>query len=475
MQPLDRMPAPLPGESHLHQLSRALQALLRHRATATGVSTNPGGWADYEDVLALPWVRLVGATPDTLDALVANRYPPRAPGRFQSREVNGRWQIRATQGHTMEHVRLEEVGTRILPSDASQSRVLYHFVSMTVWQSGILDRGLAPCGSRRHRVVFFSPNPDPAGPGWRAFPDTVVIAVDAAEVHRLGLPVYLSCEGDTMIAGSVPPTAWLWAVRYQPDGVRVRLWQQAPLALADAGAAAGSASPRARRRAAGARRAADCGPSPSSGRRRSASRAPPPPRDGEARKSPPGSRLRSSRGDNADSRSVRAGSRMSSQGPPASTYTSSESPSGTRWPDQAHPDPGRRVGSQGSGSDRLSGRGVYASGRMHHHLPAPDLRTPQSPPRRLARPRSPAPRSRSRLSRNRAVVLAAPRGAPDWAVDPAQIWVPGAPARSEPPAAATGRSRSGTRPKPTGAPRRTNPARRSSHHERRRRRRADGD
>ena len=90
----------------------------------------------------------------------------------------------------MEHIRLEEVGTRILPSDASQSRVLYHFVSMTVWQSGILDRGLAPCGSRRQRVVFFSPKPDPAGPGWRAFQDTVVIAVDAAQIHRLGLPIY---------------------------------------------------------------------------------------------------------------------------------------------------------------------------------------------------------------------------------------------------------------------------------------------
>ena len=477
VQPLDRMPVSRPGESHLHQLSRAIQALLRHRATATGVATNSGGWADYDDVLALPWVRQVGANPDTLDALVSNRWSPKAPGRFQSREVDGRWQIRATQGHTMGHVRLEEVAVRILPSDPAQSRVLYHFVAFSVWQSGALERGLAPCGSRRQRVVFLSPQPDPAGPGWRAFRDTVVIAVDAAQVHRLGLPLFLSCEGDSMIEGIVPQSAWSWAVRHQPDGNRVRLWHRPastpaePVAICDASGESGS--PCRRERVVGARRAADCGSFPPPARPPSAPRAPPPPRDGGAGRASAIPHRQARRAEARGRRPSAASRRGRSRSPLGSSYSASESPS-ARAPVSVPTDPGRSMGSRGSGSDRLSGRGVYARDRSHGHLPAPDRRPVHSPPQRRTQPRSPAPRSRSRHSRRREVVLTATRDAPAWAVDPVQIWMPSGTSRPASPATVPGRPRGGNRPKPSGPPHRGHPPRRT-HQERRRRRRADGE
>ena len=277
-----------------------------------------------------------------------------------------------------------------------------------------------------------------------------------------------------MIEGTVPPTAWLWAVRHQPDGVRVRLWRRAASAPEDhGGASADSGSPRARRRVVGARRATDCGPSPSSGRPRSASRAPPPPREDAARRASPGPRPLALLAEGQGRSSAGAASGGRSRSPPGSSYSASESPS-ARPPVSAPTDPGRSMGSRGSGSDRLSGRGVYASGRMHDHLPAPDRRTPQSPPRRRSRPHSSAPRSRSRISRNREVVLTAPRDAPAWAIDPARIWMPSGIARPELPAAAPGRPRGGNRPKPSGAPRRDHPPRRRSHHAHRRRRRGDG-
>ena len=278
-----------------------------------------------------------------------------------------------------------------------------------------------------------------------------------------------------MIEGTVPQAAWIWAVRHQPDGVRVRLWRRAASSPEDhGGASAESGSPRARRRVVGARRAADCGPSPPPARPRSASRAPPPPRDGGARRASPGPRRQARRADELGSRSVGAASRERSRSPLASSYSASESPT-ARGPVSVPTDPGRSMGSRGSGSDRLSGRGVYAAGRSHDHLPAPDRRTPQSPPRRGSRPHSSAPRSRSRISRHREVVLTAPRDAPAWAIDPAQIWMPSGATRPEPPAAAPGRPRGGNRPKPSGAPHRVHPPRRSAHQERRRRRRTDGD
>ena len=279
-----------------------------------------------------------------------------------------------------------------------------------------------------------------------------------------------------MIEGTVPQSAWVWAVRHQPDGGRVRLWrrpastQAEPGAISDASGESGS--PRVRERVVGARRAADCGSSPPPARPHSAPRAPPPPRDGGAGRA---STIPHRPARRAEARGSRPGAppRGRSRSPLASSYSASESPS-ARVPVSVPTDPGRSMGSRGSGSDRLSGRGVYARDRSHGHLPAPDRRTPQSPPRRHTQPRSPAPRSRSRHSRRREVVLTATRDAPAWAIDPVQIWMPSGGTRPESPATVPGRPRGGNRPKPSGPPHRGHPPRRA-HQERRRRRRADGD
>ena len=278
-----------------------------------------------------------------------------------------------------------------------------------------------------------------------------------------------------MIEGIVPQSAWAWAVRHQPDGHRVRLWHRpasppaASAALCEA--TVGSGSPRGRERAVGARRAASCGSSPA--RPRSAPRAPPPPRDGGAGQSPAAPHRQARRSDTRSCQPSPGSRRGRSRSPLGSSYSATESPS-ARAPVSVPTDPGRSMGSRGSGSDRLSGRGVYARDRSHGHLPAPDRRPVHSPPRRRAGPGSPAPRTRSRHSRRREVVLTATRDAPARAADPAPIWMPRGTSRPASPAPVPGRPRGGHRPKPSGPPQRGHPLRRA-HQERRRRRRAEGE
>ena len=277
-----------------------------------------------------------------------------------------------------------------------------------------------------------------------------------------------------MVEGAVTSEAWVWAVRHRPDGVREDLWHR-PGASPGGGVLAirASASPPPRRQAAGSRRAVETAPSPPPPRRRSGSRAPPPPADGDTQRAPARVRAPGRSRDEVRSPSEGAASCPGSSGRSASTYSASVSPSGTRWSARAPPEEVRSAGSHGSGSGRAPRRGVYASGLGHHHLPAPDRRTPQTPRRRRRRSGSPAQRSRSPISRNRSVVLTAPPDEPRWETSRGPVWVPDATALPSLPAAASGRSRTGTRPKPSGAPRRTVPPRRRSHTGRRRRSNAD--
>ena len=277
-----------------------------------------------------------------------------------------------------------------------------------------------------------------------------------------------------MIEGIVPQSAWSWADYHQPDGSRVRLWPRTsstpavPGAICDASGDSGSPGPRGR--VVGARRAAECGGSPPPTRPLSAPRAPPPPRDGGADRASALAHRQTRRPDTQDRRPPAASRRGRSRSPLDSSYSASESPS-ARVPVSVPTDPGRSMGSRGSGSDRLSGRGVYARDRSHGHLPAPDRRPVHSPPRRRTQPRSPAPRSRSRHSRRREVVLTAMRDAPPREL-PAQIWMPGENSRPPSPATVPERPHGSRRPAP-GGPARRGHAQRRPHHERRRRRRAE--
>ena len=456
--PMDQMPPPLVGENPQHQLSRALQTLLRHRAEATGVQTSSGGWARYDDVLALPWVRGAGANPDILDSLVANRWSPLAPGQFQRAVINGHNCIRATRGHTMGHIRLEDVGERVLSTDPGQRRTLYHFVSLSSWQSGNHEKGLFPPGPC-HKVVMLSPSPDLVGPGRRTYRNTVVIAVATAAIHRLNLPVYRTYEGDMMVGGPVPPLTWLWADHHAPDGSRTRIWNGEAETEGVAGALDSPPPPGASQRAAGARRAAGRAASQSPDRTRSSGRPPPPPADEPGRRSRTAARAartppRARRASGARSRSAAAVPASGSPGPSPSTYSESASSPPVRSEAVATRGSANSMGSRGSGSAGRPGRGIYASGRSHTRLPAHDRRASRDPSRHGPGLRSSARRSGSPPPTGRAVVMTAPRSGGVRAVKPERYWAPPVPGRSALLSRPAGRPAVEGRPKPSGAPRR---------------------
>ena len=427
-KPMDHMPPALPGEFPQHQLSRALQTLLRHRAAATGIQTDSGGWARYDDVLALPWVRGFGANPDTLDSLVDNRWPPRAPGQFQRAVIGDHTCIRATRGHTMGHIRLEDVGQRVLPTETGQKRTLYHFVSLSAWQSGNHEKGLSPPGPG-YQVVMLSPSPELTGPGRRTFRNTVVIAVAIFAVHRLRLAVYRTFEGDIMVEGLVPPETWLWADHHAPDGTRTRIWHGTLDPPGDDTGSEDSKPPRAPRHAAGSRRAASGARPPSRGRTRSAPRAPPPPPDDAGHRPPAGSRDKRTppRGQHAG----QARGRAAAAGPPArslglspSTYSDSASSPGARPAVATPAGPARSLGSHASRSGCPDDRGIYATGRSHTLVPAHDGRASRVPPRRHTRRTPPARRSPTPLGKERSVVMAAPDQHDDPTDAPVRYWAP---------------------------------------------------
>ena len=280
-----------------------------------------------------------------------------------------------------------------------------------------------------------------------------------------------------MVEGTVPTETWLWADLHKPDGGRARIWRGS-LETPDAdGASVASAPPRSPRRAAGARRAADCRSSPSSGRTRPETRAPPPPPDGAGHRSPADSRAarsppRARRRSGARSRPAAAASGSGSPGPSSSSYTASASPTRGRTAVQAPPDSVHSLGSRGSGSTRRSGRGIYASGRAHSRLPAPNRRAPRTPSHRRLRPDSPGGRSRSRPPCNRAVVLAGPPRADERSGEPERFWAPSVPGRTAPGDESAGRPRVSGRPKPSGAPHRIRTTSRGTRREHRGRRRA---
>ena len=102
--PLRRLPQGKRGESFLHRVSRGLQVLLRHRAPAHGIHTDPGGWASLDEVLDLPLFQEAGVSRSHVDALGED--PALGAGRrFQfKQDVQGRTLIRAIQGHTLPHI-----------------------------------------------------------------------------------------------------------------------------------------------------------------------------------------------------------------------------------------------------------------------------------------------------------------------------------------------------------------------------------
>ena len=161
-----------------HQLSKFLSLILRHKPEAIGVTLDPHGWADAEELILK--VNQTGRY--ALDkALLEEIVRTDNKQRYSFNEDHSR--IRANQGHSIQvDVYLEEK----IPPD-----ILYHGTGEKSVAS-ILQQGLKP---QSRLYVHLSPTPEVAWQVGSRHGKPVVFRVDAGKMSAAGIPFYLSKNG----------------------------------------------------------------------------------------------------------------------------------------------------------------------------------------------------------------------------------------------------------------------------------------
>ena len=174
-------------KSDLVRVSKRLSYVLRHRPDSVGVVLDANGWVDVDTLLAA----LAPLTRQDLDAVVAGNDKSRFAVR---RGPDGRDQIRASQGHSVE----VDLGLAPEPPPA----VLFHGTSASAVPS-ILATGLVK--GARH-AVHLSPDVTTARVvGARRRAPVAVLAVAAAAMAAAGHTFSRSANG-VWLTDHVPPT-----------------------------------------------------------------------------------------------------------------------------------------------------------------------------------------------------------------------------------------------------------------------------
>ena len=223
--PMRHLPKGRPGETRLDRVSRGLQMLLRHRAAASGICTDAGGWAALDSVLALSPFRRAGVSRSEVLAL-ADAPAQDARRRFQFRQDSrGRALVRAVQGHTMPHVVPEALGRPLGPSDFPGG-ALVHAAPRDAWFGGHLASGLQPgthTGQSRRGLVYLSGDEPRMERKLRKSRDRILIRVSVATMRRLGLRLYLSGRGDVLSSDPIPVSCFQSVTGWERGAIQV-LW-----------------------------------------------------------------------------------------------------------------------------------------------------------------------------------------------------------------------------------------------------------
>jgi putative RNA 2'-phosphotransferase len=167
--------------------SRFLSYVLRHNPAAVGLTLQDGGWVDVDTLLAAMARHSRPIDHRTLELLVAGTDKQR----FQ---LHGD-RIRAAQGHSV------RVDLHLDP--VTPPAVLYHGTADR-FLGDIMANGLVP-GRRNH--VHLSAEPQTATAVGARHGRPVVLAVDAAGMHRDGHVFYRAANG-VWLTTHVPP-GWI--------------------------------------------------------------------------------------------------------------------------------------------------------------------------------------------------------------------------------------------------------------------------
>ena len=172
--------------------SKKLSKILRHTALEQGLALKPDGFALVEDVLRLPGFQ--GVDEDMVRRVVQDNDKQRFALRTAA---DGRLEIRANQGHTVDVVRDEELLERL--TDATAVPICVHGTYHQWWPQ-IRDHGLKRM--RRNHIHFAVGDYGSADviSGMRSSCQ-VLVYVDLARVIADGIPVYRSANNVILIAG----------------------------------------------------------------------------------------------------------------------------------------------------------------------------------------------------------------------------------------------------------------------------------
>lgn len=189
------------------QLSKALTYILRHGAQKHGLTVRPDGYVDLLDVMNVPVIKGHRPTMETIKQVVQNC--PKQ--RFSLKFSDGRWTIRANQGHTIQGVTNEALEALVCPDDYP---IVIHGTYMKFWDS-IRRNGLSKMARKHIHMATGMPCENKVKSGMRGSCD-LIIYINLRKAMADGIQFWVSQNGVILTegrSGLLSPDYFLKVVR----------------------------------------------------------------------------------------------------------------------------------------------------------------------------------------------------------------------------------------------------------------------
>ena len=174
------------------KISKTLVQILRHTALEFDIDVRPDGFCLLQEVLGCKWLASLNATQADVERIVAGNDKKR----FELKEDEGRFFVRAVQGHSMKAVDddqlLEHVTLKNLPDCCVHGTYRKHFESIKA--KGLLVGGRQGQSFRNHvHFSSFKPGDKRVISGMRYDCD-IGIWIDLKKAIEDGVPFYMSAN-----------------------------------------------------------------------------------------------------------------------------------------------------------------------------------------------------------------------------------------------------------------------------------------
>ncbi len=178
------------GGSRVH-VSKTLTYYLRHNADKAGLHMDEEGYVAVDELQTLRALRTV--TVDEMQDITRTC----SKQRFAMRQVDGRWFIRANQGHSLASVSAEAMMARI--SDPAAHPIVVHGTTRAAWAS-IRSTGLNRMTRQHVHFAQGLPGQDHVVSGMRSS-SQIMIYLNLPRALADGLPFFLSTNGVILSPG----------------------------------------------------------------------------------------------------------------------------------------------------------------------------------------------------------------------------------------------------------------------------------